>query len=225
MKSFSISCLLLFVSLSVLAEAPFKATDLLKVQTYGFQDLGLDIISPLEDQENHYVMRSKNHRYFVSGAVTDLWDGVTQELSPLPNIPELPRNIEVSDYAQVFGEGSQTLRLYLTPSCAGCGVSMDTISFFFDPFDHRIELVWLYNNEVDKKVVKRVLCRAQSFFDIPAIIDKAYKMDETAVDSECVDTRLPFAKSIALHQKVYALPYYVNSDGHYIKPIKNNPFR
>ncbi len=198
--------------------AQLNALELLQLNQVAYPTLGLDVIN-LED--DGLVLRSKDSRFFVKGIVTDMWDGVSEPLTPRPNIEKIPTVLEPQYYAMVFGEGDEFIRLYLTPSCTGCMLSLDTLNYYFDPFKHRIELVWLFNNADDKKTVQHLLCRAPALNEIGKVIQESLDLDS----ANCDDPRLVIGHTLSRHQKVYALPYYTTSTGHYIQPIKNNPFK
>ncbi|CCN40228.1 exported hypothetical protein [Vibrio nigripulchritudo FTn2] len=193
-------------------------SEILLLNQVAYPTLGLEVVNA--DDEG-LLMRSGDSRFFVKGVVSDLWDGVNDSLMPQSDIPEIPAPINASDYAMVYGEGDEYIRLFLTPSCKGCMVSLDTLSYIFDPFEHRIELVWLFNNGEDKKTVQHLLCRSPELQDIGAVIAESLN----AEDVPCIDHRLVIGNSIARQQKVYALPYYTTKSGHFIQPITSNPFK
>lgn len=192
-------------------------SEVLLLNQIAYPSLGLEVINI--DGEG-LLMRSDNSRFFVKGVVSDLWDGVNEPLMPQPDIPDIPDPLSARDYAMVYGEGDQFIRLFLTPSCKGCMVSLDTLSYIFDPFKHRIELVWLFNNGEDKKTVQHLLCRSPELKDIGAVIAESLN----ANDAPCFDHRLAIGDLLARQQKVYALPYYTTQSGHFIQPITSNPF-
>jgi hypothetical protein len=202
-----------------------SATSLIKMRHYGFPTLGLNIVHVNDDGQ--MVMQSADNRFTVIGQVYDHWEGALGSNKSTTTSQRLPPTFTSKDFAMIVGEGKDVYRLFLTPTCNGCMEAIANIRSTFNPFQHKIELVWLYRTEEDKAIVDQILCDANSLEDVSAILDQADKQDPRSGTSCGLDTRADLAMNIASYTHVDTLPYFVNlqSKTVYTGQLPSNAFK
>lgn len=210
-KVYLFNLLLLLFSASALSQRPFNEIMASAVAAKDKQlpGLGMQVVSEEDDKK---VLISKTGRYVVKGTVIDMWDGIkSSDTMPLP-YPNLPAQLDWSDFAVSFGSPSnQEVISYVSFSCLQCEDVIKQLlsdSFLSKYF---VRILILSNNDDDRLIAENVFCakdKQQQFKSLFLQRDLSY------MDKDCQHSQPQLNISLANAQHIMALPStYIKNTG------------